>query len=260
METTQCPNVISYDNLNKEKEKNEKKKVFRFFTGKEVYDNREVLLNNANSERYDEFCEQMNEFWKQEKIQDQLYSSGLATVKSNIYYTTEDLCFLKNTQARNTEISSSDLVNIIDNGNALAENAVYMAEDKYDTFWTNTVLKNKFSFRLELDLFDRFISENDFYWNIGIKVTKIGRTSFADKTPCIYSFQYILFIACNDDDKTITNIKLGLEGIETDKIQKVPKKISFIESLFYHCNTYTFVLIILGIIILLLGIAIFKTI
>lgn len=109
-----------------------------------------------------------------------------------------------------------------------------MAKSKYDKFWA-IALKTVFSF--ELDLFDRFIAENGFYWNIGIQVTQVGRSSFFDSNPCIYAFEYVLFIACNDDDNTITSIKLGLEGTEME-IRKAPKKMSFWEALNWHTDTF----------------------
>lgn len=218
----------------------EKKKKFEYLTGNEIFATREAKLNTVNSKRYDNFCEQMNAFWEQEKIEDQLYSSsGVAIITSKIYNTAEYFSFSKKHQSYDSRISSSKLINYIKDGTSLAENVIYIAENKNDKFWMDMILRTTFLFGMELDLFDRFITENGFYWNIGIKVTQVGRSSFFDSTPCIYAFQYVLYIACNDDDKAITNIKLGLEGIETDKIQKDSKKMSFWKSLNWNIDSTT---------------------
>lgn len=73
-----------------------KKKKFEYLTGDEIFATKDTILNKINSKKYNDFCEQINTFWKKKKIEDQLYAPlGVATVKTGASLYNRMLFFLK---------------------------------------------------------------------------------------------------------------------------------------------------------------------
>lgn len=215
--------------------KKSKSKGFKYLTGEEIYGDRALLNHLKDDEEYNEFCKKMNKFWDHNSVEEQLVKKGFAKVTSILGHTAEHFNFSKCKQLQSKLLSYSELKTNFKIGEDLYYDSVSMIDNKYSTF---SAMIFRDVFELDLDMFDRFINENEFYWNLGLMIEGVGRRSICDASTCIYKFRFVIFIACDTDDATVTSIKLGLENLGS--VEKAPKRVRLTRALSYHFGSIDF--------------------
>lgn len=214
--------------MDKNKDKS-KDKEFKYLTGSSIYQNRASLTQIKDREEYTEFHGRLNRFWDHNSVEGQLINKGFAVITSLCHSTSERWNLFRYKQLKNKALSSEDLENAFQIGENPYLEMVYMSNDKYSNL---TSIAFRDAFKLDLEYFDRFCKENSFYWNIGLIITETGRRSLLNASSCIYQYKFVLYIACDEDDTTVTSIKFGLENLGS--IEKAPERVRLLKALSHH--------------------------
>lgn len=200
------------DELSKEitkKKKRNSKSKFKCLTGDEIYNRRQNKALIMDNENYEKICEQMSVFWEENDIEKNLLENGSAIILSKRTVASDKKKLFNYKFMDGYSKSSEDIENNIECGEYIEKNTVYMADNKYSDFWAD-VFENVYG--IALDDFNKFMNDKGFYWNLGVRVMDAGRKSLLNHKSCIYNYEYVLYVACDADDDTVTKIRLGLES------------------------------------------------
>lgn len=238
-------------------------KTFNYLTGDEIYNHRQNKAITIEYENYEKVCEMMSKFWEDNDIEKNLLENGSAIILSNRTVVSEKKKLFNYKFMNIHSKSSEDIANNIECGKCPEKNTIYMADNKHSDFWRD-VLQNVYD--ITLDDFDKFMHANGFYWNIGVRVMDVGRKSLLNRKNCIYNYEYVLYIACDADDTTVTNIKLGLQSPNDGcdcYCQSYSSIASIISEYFSNalfswdtCDTFSFAIMLCAVLLIVIGYAV----